>query len=151
MSMFSKIGSWFSIHDEEEEDDFVERPADGSRRNVVPLSEAGPSRRGGYTVAVFAPRTVSEATEVADALRARKVAILNLQGADRALLQRVFDFTSGVVYTIDGRMQKLAEGIYLVVPAGVQVDSAQMRDQVESDGLLDLAARYSPNPGAHRS
>jgi cell division inhibitor SepF len=68
-----------------------------------------------------------------------------LQGADRTLLQRVVDFTSGVAYTIDGRIQKLAEAIYLVVPAGVTVNSANLREQMDHDGMLDLTQRYQNN------
>jgi len=94
---------------------------------------------------VFAPRTFADVTEVADALRGRQVAILNLQGADRTLLQRVVDFTSGVAYTIDGRIQKLAEAIYLVVPAGVTVNSANLREQMDHDGMLDLTQRFQNN------
>lgn len=139
MSMFAKIGSWFAIRDDEE-DEAYEQPQDGQKRNVVSLSEAG--RRPGSSVAVFAPRSFGEVTEIADALRLRQVAILNLQGADRALLQRVVDFTSGVAYTIDGRIQKLAEAIYLVVPAGIQVNSAHVREQIDQDGMLDLTARF---------
>ena len=139
MSMFAKIGSWFAIRDEEEDETF-EQPAEGSKRNVVSLSEAG--RRPGGSVAVFAPRSFGEVTEIADALRSRQVAILNLQGADRALLQRVVDFTSGVAYTIDGKIQKLAEAIYLVVPAGIAVNSANLREQIDQDGMLDLTARF---------
>jgi cell division inhibitor SepF len=139
MSMFAKIGSWFAIRDEEEDETF-EHPQDGPKRNVVPIGEAG--RRPGSSVAVFAPRSFGEVTEIADALRLRQVAILNLQGADRALLQRVVDFTSGVAYTIDGRIQKLAEAIYLVVPAGIQVNSAHVREQIDQDGMLDLTARF---------
>ncbi len=138
MSMFAKIGSWFAIRDEEE-DEVFEQPADG-KRNVVALSEAG--RRLGTSVAVFAPRSFGEVTEIADALRGRQVAILNLQGADRALLQRVVDFTSGVAYTLDGRIQKLAESIYLVVPAGIVVNSNHVREQVDQDGMLDLTTRF---------
>ena len=48
------------------------------------------------------------------------------------------DFTSGVAYTIDGRIQKLAESIYLVVPAGVAVNSAGMREQLDNDGVLGI-------------
>lgn len=138
-SVFSKIGSWFAIRDEDEEDAF-EQPADGQKRNVVPLTEAG--RRLGASVAVFAPRAFGEVTEIADALRGRQVAIVNLQGADRALLQRVVDFTSGVAYTLDGRIQKLAESIYLVVPAGIVVNSQHVREQVDQDGMLDLTSRF---------
>jgi cell division inhibitor SepF len=143
-SMFSKIGSWFAIHDDEhDEAESFEAEQAGPKRNVVPLTEAG--RRPGPSVAVFAPRGFSDVTEIADALRARQVAIVNLQGADRSLLQRVVDFTSGVAYTIDGRIQKLAEAIYLVVPAGVTVNSANLREQITDDGMLDLSARFGNN------
>jgi cell division inhibitor SepF len=144
MSMFAKIGSWFAIHDEElDEEAGYEADQAAPKRNVVPLTEAG--RRVGPSVAVFAPRGFSDVTEIADALRARQVAIVNLQGADRTLLQRVVDFTSGVAYTIDGRIQKLAESIYLIVPAGVNVNSANLREQMNDDGMLDLSARYGNN------
>ncbi|HEY5349887.1 MAG TPA: cell division protein SepF [Candidatus Lustribacter sp.] len=143
-TMFAKIGSWFAIHDEELEDaEGFETDQATPRRNVVPLTEAG--RRIGPSVAVFAPRGFSDVTEIADALRSRQVAIVNLQGADRTLLQRVVDFTSGVAYTIDGRIQKLAESIYLIVPAGVNVNSANLREQMNDDGMLDLSARYGNN------
>lgn len=137
-NMFAKAFSWFAIHDEEEEFD---GPLDGSKRNVVPLTDAG--RRQSASVAVFAPRSFADVTDIADALRGRQVAIVNLQGADRTLLQRVVDFTSGVAYTIDGKIQKLAEAIYLVVPAGVQVNSANLREQIDTDGLLDLSSRFA--------
>lgn len=137
-SFFGKIGSWFAIRDDEE-DEFVEQPpAVDGKRNVVALD----ARRGSGAVAVFAPRSFADVTDIADALRSRQVAILNLQGADRGLLQRVVDFTSGVAYTIDGRIQKLAEAIYLVVPAGVVVNSANLREQVDQDGMLDLTSRF---------
>ena len=143
-SMFARIGSWFAIHDDElDEVDGYEADQTAPKRNVVPLTEAG--RRVGPAVAVFAPRGFSDVTEIADALRSRQVAIVNLQGADRTLLQRVVDFTSGVAYTIDGRIQKLAESIYLVVPAGVTVNSANLREQMNDDGMLDLSARYGNN------
>jgi cell division inhibitor SepF len=145
MTMFAKIGSWFAIHDEEGDDDeLYDAETNGGKRNVVPFGEAGRGRTG-TAVAVFAPRTFADVTEIADALRGRQVAILNLQGADRTLLQRVVDFTSGVAYTIDGRIQKLAEAIYLVVPAGVVVNSANLREQMDNDGMLDLTQRFQNN------
>lgn len=146
MSMFAKIGSWFTIHDENDDELYEnEAAATGGKRNVVPIGEG--SRRPGGSVAVFAPRTFGDVTEIADALRGRQVVIINLQGADRTLLQRVVDFTSGVAYTIDGRIQKLADAIYLVVPAGVSVNSAGLREQMDGDGLVDLSPKTHQNNG----
>ncbi len=131
--MFSKIGSFFSIRDDEDEL-YDDEPVAGGR--VVPLSHAG--RRPGTEVSVYSPRGFQDVVEIADALRNRQVVIVNLQNADRNLLQRVVDFTSGVAYTIDGKIQKLAEAIYLVVPAGVVVNAAGLRDSVMADGTLDF-------------
>ena len=75
MSMFSKIGSFFSIRDDEEE--FYSEEPTSSR--VVPLSNAG--RRGGTQVSVFSPRSFQDVVEIADALRSRQVVIVNLQKA----------------------------------------------------------------------
>jgi cell division inhibitor SepF len=131
MSMFSKIGSFFSIRDDEEEFELD----DTSSPRVVPLSTAG---RRGSQVSVYSPRSYQDVVEIADSLRNRQVVIINLQNADRTLLQRVVDFSSGVAYTIDGKIQKLAESIYLVVPAGVVVNAAGLRDSIAADGTFDF-------------
>lgn len=133
MSMFSKIGSFFSIRDDDEEF-YGEETSSPSR--VVPLSSVG--RRGGTQVSVYSPRSYQDVVEIADSLRNRQVVIVNLQNADRTLLQRVVDFTSGVAYTIDGKIQKLAESIYLVVPAGIVVNAAGLRDSMIADGTFDF-------------
>jgi cell division inhibitor SepF len=133
MSMFNKVRSFFSMDDEAEEL-YEEEP--GAARNVVALDQR--PRRGGTEVSVYAPRAFADVTEIADALRSRQVVIINLQNADRTLLQRVVDFTSGVAYTIDGKIQKLAEAIYLVVPAGISVNAQGLRDSMAADGTLDF-------------
>ncbi len=143
MSMLGKIGSWFKIPDEEDEEFYDSEPSASGKRNVVPIGEG--VRRSSGSVAVFAPHTFSDVTEVADALRSRQVCIVNLQGADRTLLQRVVDFTSGVAYTIDGRIQKLADAMYLIVPSGVNVSSDGLKEQVDADGLVNLAPKPHQN------
>ena len=66
MSVFSKIGSFFSIRDDE--DDAYEDEYAGNPR-VVPLSHAG--RRGGTEVSVYSPRSYQDVVEIADSLRNR--------------------------------------------------------------------------------
>ena len=55
MSMFSKLGSFFSIRDEDE-DLYEDEPAPSGR--VVPLSSAG--RRPGAEVSVYSPRSFQD-------------------------------------------------------------------------------------------
>jgi FtsZ-interacting cell division protein YlmF len=50
----------------------------------------------------------------------------------------VVDFTSGVAYTLDGKIQKLADAMYLVVPPGTQVNSEGIRESLASDPSFDF-------------
>lgn len=135
--MFEKIGSFFSLRDEEGEEYYEDEESPGPSR-VVPLSKG--ARRQGVEVGLFSPRSFQDVVEIADALRGKHVVIVNLQNADRSLLQRVVDFTSGVAYTIDGKIQKLAESIYLIVPAGVVVNADGMRDAMMA-GTLEFVTK----------
>jgi cell division inhibitor SepF len=121
-SIVNSIG--FRDSDEFEDELFDEE----GKPKVVPINDARGARRIG--VSVFHPRQYEEVTDIADNLRARLLVVVNLVGADRALSQRVIDFLSGVVYTLDGKMQRLSEGIFLFVPSNVQVNSKEPEQAV---------------------
>ncbi len=118
------MGMWAKVKDflagNEADDDYDETSiADEPRKNILLFPESKSGRCRG--VSIFHPRRFDEVTEIADNLRAARHIVVNLVGADRALCQRIVDFLSGVVYTVDGKMQRLGEGIYLFVPANVPV------------------------------
>ena len=140
MSVLQRIGAFFSLQDEEEEYFEVPEP-EPQKRNVVAFAQRDGRRSPGAEVSVFVPHAFADVTEIADSLRARQVVIVNLQGADRGLLQRVVDFTSGVAYTLDGRIQKLAEGMYLIVPPGISVNAAGIRESLGADPTLDFLSK----------
>jgi cell division inhibitor SepF len=121
MGVWSSVVNFMGLRDADElEDELFD---DEGKPKVVPLSEAKGSRKVG--VSVFHPRQYDDVSEMADNLRARLLVVVNLVGADRALSQRVIDFLSGVVYTLDGKMQRLSEGIFLFVPSNVQINSRE--------------------------
>ena len=41
---------------------------------------------------------------------------MNLEGADREVARRLIDFASGLCYGLDGSMEKVANGVYLLKP-----------------------------------
>jgi len=142
VSFVHKLGSFFSLREDDEFEDADEsEPAMPTpRRNVVAFS-AREKRAGGAgagEVSIFAPRNFGDVTAIADALRSRQVVIVNLQGVERGLLQRVVDFTSGVAYTLDGKIQKLADAMYLVVPPGTPVNSDGIKEVLAADQSFDF-------------
>jgi cell division inhibitor SepF len=138
VSVLHKIGSFFSLREDDDEFYDEDQPAVPERRNVVSFSSREGRRAGGGEVALFAPRAFAQVAEIADALRSRQVVILNLQGVDRSLLQRIVDFISGVAYTLDGKIQKLADAMYLVVPPGIAVNSQGIRETLAADPSFDF-------------
>lgn len=131
MGMWSKVKDFFAGTDADDDYDDA-APGDEPRRNVVLFPENKAGRCRG--VSIFHPRRFDEVTEIADNLRNARHVVVNLVGADRALSQRIVDFLSGVVYTVDGKTQRLGESIYLFVPANVPVTA--------HDNELAAAAGY---------
>jgi cell division inhibitor SepF len=121
MGFWSKFGNLLYSGSAEEEDYDDDDLDIDPKRNVVSLGDAKSSRRVG--VSVFHPRHYDDVTEMGDALRSRHLVMVNLIGSDRVMSQRVVDFLSGVVYTLDGKMHRISEGIYLFVPSNVQINA----------------------------
>ena len=75
------------------------------------------------------PKRFNEAREVADRYKEGTAVIMNLQGTDDAIARRLVDFASGLVYGLDGKIERLANRVYLLTPANVEV-SAEEREQI---------------------
>ena len=69
------------------------------------------------------------AQAVADRFKRRQPVILNLQHADDDLSKRMVDFCAGLSYALDGWMQPIVEGLFLLTPSDVEVSSKKsLRD-----------------------
>jgi len=101
------------------------RPSSGSsRREHTPSgsgsgSSAAPSSTSAEPATVR-PRRFDQAQELADRFKEGNAVILNLESADRDVARRLIDFASGVCYSLDGTMEKVATGVYLLKPAATR-------------------------------
>jgi cell division inhibitor SepF len=77
--------------------------------------------RGGEEIFIRKPGSRDDAPFCADCLRARCPVVVNLKGLDEGTAKRVFDFLAGVVYAIDGQMEAVGEGIFLLTPKEVEI------------------------------
>ena len=66
--------------------------------------------------ATVRPRRFDQAQEVADKYKEGFPVIMNLEGSDREVARRLIDFASGLCYGLDGSMEKVANGVYLLKP-----------------------------------
>ena len=83
------------------------------------------SRRTGQTpnmeVCVIKPSSMEDTREIADTLVDNSTVILNLEGIDVELAQRIIDFTSGACYSLGGSLQKVSSYIFVLGPYNVDI------------------------------
>jgi cell division inhibitor SepF len=85
-------------------------------------------------VHVVEPRGFDDAQEVGDRLKADQPVILNLQGLGRDLQRRLIDFSSGLAYALNGRMQRVADQVFLISPTNIEV-SQEEKERLQARGL----------------
>jgi len=62
--------------------------------------------------------------------------IMNLQGTEDATARRLVDFASGLVYGLDGKIELIANRVYLLSPADVEV-SAEDREKLAGSAFYN--------------
>ena len=72
-------------------------------------------------VCVVKPTSVDDSREITETLLAGRTVILNLEGMDVELAQRIIDFTSGACYSLGGRLQKVSSYIFILTPYNVDI------------------------------
>ena len=94
------------------------RTAAGDDSGVIAKPQKSGARSGGGSTepTTVRPRRFDQAQEVADRFKEGQPVIMNLEGADREVARRLIDFASGLCYGLDGSMEKVANGVYLLKP-----------------------------------
>ncbi len=86
-------------------------------RNAAPVRTATPLME----VSISKPNTIEDAQDISDMLMAGKPIIVNLEGLDLGMAQRIMDFVSGCVYTLDGKLLQISGYIFILSPRDVDV------------------------------
>ena len=68
------------------------------------------------------PRAFSEAQQIADYLKAKNQVVVNFKRVTTDVSKRIMDFLHGIIYAIDGTMQKLGPGIVICAPKGCEIE-----------------------------
>lgn len=87
------------------------------------------------SVCVVRPASMEDAREITETLLAKCTVVLNMEGMDLDLAQRIIDFTSGSCYAISGNLQKISNYIFIITPANVDI-SGDFQDIL--NGAFDI-------------
>ena len=79
----------------------------------------------------------SDARTLADRVRDRVPVVLDMRQADSDLVRRVVDFSSGLIYALDGSMRRVGDGLVAVLPPRVTLSRDEKR-RLASLGAYEL-------------
>lgn len=128
--VFNKLKDFIAPVDEDDDDDdeVEESQLQYTESEARPISSYEKKRTNVSNVptnaqmVLFEPRSFEEAEEIARHLKSRRAAVVNLHRLQKEFAQRTIDFLTGVVYALDGTIQKIGHNVILCTPKNVAVD-----------------------------
>lgn len=126
----------FMIDDEEiaEEEDYqpnMFQPSGKKQHNKVVNIHSNPQ----FKVVILQPESFEDAQDISDHLKNKKPIIVNLEDIEKESAQRIVDFLSGAVYALEGNIQKIANGIFLIAPNNVDI-MGDFKDELKNKGVF---------------
>ena len=124
--------------EKEKEDDFIddykEKPV---KTTPIRQSKRATSGAGNMELCVIKPTSVEDAREITETLLNNRAVILNVEGLDVEVAQRIIDFTSGSTFAISGNLQKISNYIFVITPASVDIsgDFLSLVDAFDTTGF----------------
>lgn len=137
----------YDEYDDEFEDDFDELDEEQNdvKSNVEPIiSSKKPVNNkvvnihttASAKVNITKPLAYEEATEICDALKNRRIVVINTAALENKIAQRLLDFVSGACYALGGSLQEIEKGVYLLSPSNVEVTN-ELKTELSSKALFN--------------
>ena len=119
------MGIWDKIKNKNEYEDEEEYSEPQEEAPAKTASSPSYAQRGAGASAlelkVVRPETYEVVGKIADHLLNRCTVVLNLEAANKETAKRLVDFLSGVAYSINGNIQRVATNTIVITPSNVGI------------------------------
>jgi len=88
---------------------------------TAPAPKQQPETASAATIGLYEPKSFEEATAIAESIKKGNVVTVNLHKLSKDYAQRMIDFLTGVVYALDGRIEKVGHNLILCSPSSIRV------------------------------
>lgn len=127
---------------EEKEDEFAVADSkkerfqrSSSSNSIVPLrSRTASSTQPISEICIMKPTRFEDSQDVCDVLIQGRAAVVNLEGLELMLSQRIMDFISGAVYSVNGKLHQVSGYIFIISPESFDI-SGDYLNFIEQSGF----------------
>lgn len=99
----------------------AQRNQSRGNQKVTPIRQVKKAAGNNMEVCVIKPTSVEDCREITDTLLGNRTVVLNMEGLDVDVAQRIIDFASGSTYAIQGNLQKISNYIFIITPPSVDI------------------------------
>ncbi|MGN2369470.1 cell division protein SepF [Clostridium cagae] len=148
-NVLTKMKSFLGLGDDEydEYDDFDENYEDSEDEDAEEMIEPVITNKKNSKVVnihtspttkvtITKPVDYEEATEICDALKNRRIVLVNTTLLELKIAQRLLDFISGSCYALGGELQQIEKGVYILSPSNVEVTN-ELKNELSSKALFN--------------
>ncbi|MBN4074506.1 MAG: cell division protein SepF [Alkaliphilus sp.] len=86
-------------------------------------------------VIIYKPTVYEEIPSIVDDLKSRRPVVINLLSTDKDLAKKFFDFLNGAIYALDGNIQKVSNGIFILAPNNIDIEG-NIKEELKNKGIF---------------
>lgn len=119
--------------DEQEQDDIEIEPfmANVKKQNKIVNIHTASSAK----VVIIKPMNYDEGTAIVDNLKNRRIAIVNINAVEQKVGHKILDFLIGAIYALEGGLQQVEKGVFILTPSNVEVTS-ELKTELTNKGIF---------------
>lgn len=99
----------------------VRNSAPVRRSNVTSMRQSARSGGSLMEVSMVRPSSMEDARDICEMLLSGRAVVVNMEGVQVELAQRIIDFASGACYSINGNLQKISSYIFIITPNNIEL------------------------------
>ena len=84
------------------------------------------------------PASWDDARDICDTLLSGRAVVINMEGVQMDLAQRIVDFTSGACYSMNGDIQSISKYIFIATPSSIELSG-------DFQNVLEMVDNTSPS------
>ena len=145
-NVISKVKSLLGFEDYEEYDDYEEEQYEEQGKDEDEIEPVITNKKNSKVVNIHTSSTTKvtitkpidyeEATEICEALKNRRIVLVNTTVLELKIAQRLLDFISGSCYALGGELQQIEKGVYILSPSNVEVTN-ELKNELSSKALFN--------------
>lgn len=110
----------------------------GSKPKVVSMNRGG----GSMAVSIVKPTNFEDSQEICNMLLSGHPVVVNLEGFDPGDAQRIMDFISGCIYSINGKYHQISKYIFIFSPENVDISGDSLSYTTNSAKMPTISREF---------